>query len=322
MNYLGRRLVHALLLLAVVAGLSFLLLQAAPGEFFSDMRVSPSTSPETINGWRQQYGLDIPLPQRYLRWMKSALHGDFGASLSYHLPVSELLRERAANTLLLTVTATVITWVFALPLGVWAAAHRNRFVQHSFAVGTSTLLSIPELVIAFALVALAARTGVLPLGGMQSVGAEQLSLSGKLIDRGRHLLLPVLTIVLAALPVIARHARATVLELLEAPFVQAARSHGLYPRTILFRYVLRTAANPLISLLGFSIATLISGSLLVEIVMGWPGMGPLLLEAILARDINVVLGAVIISTVFLVGGNLISDVLLYAADPRIREGQP
>jgi peptide/nickel transport system permease protein len=133
--------------------------------------------------------------------------------------------------------------------------------------------------------------------------------------------LPVAALVLSALPMLLRHVRASVAEALEAPFLRAAAGHGIPPRTILYRYALRAAANPLISLFGFSVGTLLSGSLLVEVIMSWPGLGPLLLEAILARDLYVVIGGVLLSMVFLVGGNLLADFLLYWADPRIRTAE-
>src|SRR3989441_6280646 len=153
---------------------------------------------------------------------------------------------------------------------------------------------------------------------MTSLDFAGLSLSGKLRDLALHMTLPVAALVLSALPLLTRHVRAAVAEVLDAPFMLAARGHGIPRRTLLYRYALRAAANPLISLFGFSIGALLSGSLLVEVVMSWPGLGPLLLEAILARDLYVVIGGVLLSTIFLVGGNFLADLLLLWADPRIR----
>lgn len=130
--------------------------------------------------------------------------------------------------------------------------------------------------------------------------------------------LPVAALVLSVLPLLVRHVRAAVAEVLVAPFLLAAEGHGIPRRTLLYRYALAAVANPLIALFGFSIGTLLSGSLLIEVVMSWPGLGPFLLEAILARDIYVVIGGVLLSTLFLVGGNFLADLLLYWADPRIR----
>jgi peptide/nickel transport system permease protein len=153
---------------------------------------------------------------------------------------------------------------------------------------------------------------------MLSVGFESFSQLQKLRDLAFHMELPVLALVLSALPVLVRHVRAAVAEVLDAPFLRAAASHGIPRRTLLYRYALRAAANPLISLFGFSVGALLSSSLLVEVVMSWPGLGPLLLEAILARDLYVVIGGVLCSTIFLVAGNFVADALTYWADPRIR----
>jgi peptide/nickel transport system permease protein len=153
---------------------------------------------------------------------------------------------------------------------------------------------------------------------MVSLHFEDLSLLGRVRDLLLHMALPTAALVLSVLPLLVRHVRAAVSEVLDAPFLLAAEGHGIPRRTLLYRYALPAAANPLISLFGFSIGTLLSGSLLVEVVMSWPGLGPFLLEAILARDLYVVIGGVLLSTFFLVGGNFLADLLLYWADPRIR----
>jgi peptide/nickel transport system permease protein len=165
---------------------------------------------------------------------------------------------------------------------------------------------------------LAVRTGWFPAGGMVSLGHEQMGWGARAADLARHLALPATALVAGILPVLVRHVRAAVADALEAPFVRAARAHGLSESRVLFRHALPAAANPLVSLLGLSLAGLLSLSLLVEVVMGWPGLGPLMLEAILARDLHLVVGPVLVTTVFLLLGNLAGDVLLLAVDPRIR----
>src|SRR5437868_3286041 len=231
-RYLGRRVGHGLLMLFGVSILLFLLFQAAPGDFLSEVKLNSQISPETMAQLRAQYGLDQSLPIRYWRWAKSSARGDFGYSFSYNAPAASLLWPRARNTL---------------------------------------LLSVPALMI-------------------------------------------------GSLAIILRHVRASVSEVLESSYMRAAEGHGLPRFKLLFRYALPAAANPLISLFGLSVAVLLSVSLLIEVVMSWPGIGPLLLEAILARDLFLVIGAVMLSTVFLIAGNLLGDVLLYAFDPRIRRG--
>jgi peptide/nickel transport system permease protein len=250
--------------------------------------------------------------------MNSVLHGQMGFSFAYNGPVAPLLFVRARNTLLLTITATLIAWVIALPLGVWSAERYGRLPDRLLSWATAGLLVIPDLALALGLLVLAVRTGWFPTGGMTSLDFESLSFGGKVRDLVWHMTLPVAALVFSALPLLLRHVRAAVAEVLDAPFVLAAKGHGIPRRTLLYRYALRAAANPLISLFGFSVGALLSGSLLVEVVMSWPGLGPLLLESILSRDLYIVIGGVLLSTLFLVGGNFLADILLYWADPRIR----
>ena len=318
MRFFLRRLRHACFLLFSGSILAFLFTTLAPGNYFDEMRLNPQISPETVTALRAQYQLNRPLPVRYASWMNSVLHGQMGFSFAYNSPVAPILFVRARNTLLLTITATLIAWGIALPLGVWSAERFGRLPDRLLSWATAALLVIPDLALALGLLVLTVRTGWFPTGGMTSLDFGSLPLSGKFRDLTLHMALPVAALVLSALPLLVRHVRAAVAEILDAPFMLAAKGYGIPRRTLLYRYGLRAAANPLISLFGFSIGALLSGSLLVEVVMSWPGLGPLLLESILSRDLYVVIGGVLFSTIFLIGGNLIADILLYWADPRIR----
>jgi len=315
---LARRALHGLLLLIGVSALSFLLVELAPGDYFAEMRLDPRVSEATLRTLRSRYGLDRPLPERYLRWVASLARGELGYSFAYGQPVGPLLWPRVRNTLLLTVTATALAWMLAVPLGAWWATRRRGPVNAGLAGVTAALLALPDLVLALGLLLLALRTGWFPAGGMVSLGHEQMAWSERVGDVAAHLVLPVTALVLGILPVLVRYVRAGVADALDAPFVRAARAHGIPPRHVMLRHALPAAANPLISLFGLSLAGLLSTSLLVEVVMSWPGLGPLLLEAILARDFYLVLGPVLASTLLLVSGNFVADALLLAADPRIR----
>jgi len=320
MRYVLRRLVRALLLVMGVSAFCFLLSAMAPGSFFDELRDNPQISPETISVLRARYGLDQSLTTRYAKWASAAAHGDLGYSITYNAPVAPLLRQRVKNTLVLTTTAMCLTWLIAVPLGVWSAACRGRWLDRVIGTGSSFLISVPEVVIAMGLLAWAARSRTLAVGGITGIDFEQLSLAGKIQDVASHIILPVSMLVLTGIPLILRHVRASVVEVLEAPFVQAARGLGIADRRIMFRHVLPVAANPAISLFGFSVAGLLSGSLLVEVLTGWPGLGPLLLDAALSRDLFLLTGAILFSAVFLLAGNFIADLLLLASDPRIGRG--
>ena len=320
MNYLGRRLIRAAFLLVGVSILCFLFTEMAPGSFFDEMRLNPQISPETISSLRARYGLDQPLVVRYGRWLRSALHADFGYSIAYNAPVAPLLWSRAKNTLLLATTGMLLTWLISIPLGVWAAARSGRMLDKGVRVASSLLVSIPEVVIAVALLAIVVRWRVLPVGGMTSMDNEGLSQWARLQEIASRMLLPTIILTLGESAIIVRHLRASVLEVLDTPFVQAARGLGVGRTRLLFRHVLPVAASPAISLLGFSLAGLLSGSLLVEVICGWPGLGPLILDATLSRDFYLVIGGIMLSALFMVGGNLVADIMLLACDPRIRTG--
>jgi len=258
------------------------------------------------------------LPVRYGRWVKAALHGDLGYSIAYNVPVTPLLWSRAKNTLLLTTTAMLLTWLISVPLGVWAANRRGGLLDSTVTAVSSFVVAVPELVIAVGLLAIAVRWRILRVGGMTSVGFDELSIGEKFKDLLLHMALPTLVLVLGEAAIIVRHVRTSVLEVIGAPYVRAARGFGTRPARLLFRHVLPVAANPAISLLGFSLAGLLSGSLIVEVVCGWPGLGSLTLEATLSRDHYLVIGGIVFSALFMVGGNLIADLLLVALDPRIQ----
>jgi peptide/nickel transport system permease protein len=321
MKYLGQRLLRTILLLIGVSALCFLFTEMAPGSFFDELRLNPQISPQTLADLQAQYGLNQPIAVRYAHWMRSAARGDFGFSLAYNAPVGTLLWGRARNTLLLTCTATLLTWIIAVPLGLVTATYRGTKFDRFITVASSFLLSVPEIVLAIALLAFAVRTRIVPVGGMASLGFDDLSGWQKFRDIVLHLLLPASILVLGGVAIVERHVRASVAEVLNAPCIQAARGLGISRTRLLFRHVLPLAANPAISLFGFSLAGLLGGSLLVEVVTGWPGLGPLILEATFSRDLYVVIAAVMLSAVFMVAGNFIADLLLFACDPRIRAGE-
>ena len=212
----------------------------------------------------------------------------------------------------------LLAWIIAIPLGIWCAVHRGKWGDRAGGAVTSALLTIPDLVLFLLLLLLAVRTGWFSTGGMVSASFSDMNASDKLKDIAKHLFLPAFGLAIATLPTLLRHVRSAMIEVLDAPFIRAARAHGIAEPRVLLRYALPVAASPLISLFGFSLGTMLSASLLVEVILSWPGIGPLLVDAILAKDVYVVIGAVMLSSVFLVAGNLFADLMLFAADPRIR----
>lgn len=319
MSYLVRRLVSGLLLIFLISIATFALGELVPGDYLSRLELEAQVSRQTVEALRERYGLDQGGIERYAAWLRSVLAGDFGYSLAYEAPVAEILLPRAWNTLLLTVTASAAAWALALVFGTWMACRAGGWPDRLGLALAALLLALPQLALGLACLGVAAWSGLFPLGGMSSLDHEELGFAGRLGDLAWHLALPVAALTLGSLPVLLAHVRSALRGVLAAPYLRFARGLGVPERRLLFRYALPAAANPLVSLLGLSIASLFSGALVIEIILAWPGIGRLLVESVAKRDLHVIVGATFLSAVVVVLGQLLADVLLSAVDPRIRE---
>jgi peptide/nickel transport system permease protein len=281
--------------MAAVAFITFALIDLAPGSFVDELATNPQISRETLARVRLQYGLDRPFYQKFWQWGRSLAQGDFGYSFVYQRPIRQLVAERLWNTVRLNLVALAVAWTLGVGLGLAAAAARGSTLDWAITAVTTLLLSTPAVVLAIVLLACAARYGA-------SLGS---------------LFLPVAAVAAAWLPAIARHTRTAVIAALGAPHMLAARARGVGPRRLLLVHAVRDAINPLTSLLGVSVAALLSASLPVEVVMSWPGIGQLTFDAVLKRDIFLVVDLVQLSALLLLVGNAVGDLLLHAFDPRI-----
>ncbi len=318
MRFVVERALHGVLLLLALSLLTFVLAEVAPGDFLAEMRLDPEIPEETVEALKTRYGLDRPWPLRWLRWLRSVATGDLGHSFGRGVPVAELIWPRLRNTLLLTVTAMALAWAAALVLGTLMASRRGGWTDRWLRGAAAVPLALPDLVLGLGCLLLAARSGWFPIGGMSSLDAAGFGFWRRAADLAWHLALPATALAAASLPVLLHHVRSALVDALETPFVAAARGHGIARRRLLLRYALPAAAHPLIALFGLSLGRLLSGSLVIEVILDWPGVGPLLLDAILSRDLHVVVAVTLLSAAALIAGNLVADVLLYAADPRIR----
>ena len=313
-----RRLLQAVPLLLGITALTFLLLHLAPGDFTSTFGEDPQFSPAALAAMRHRYGIDLPWWQQFGRYLVNLAHFDLGESLSRHEPVARVLRGARLNTLLLTGAAAGVPGGLAVPLGVLAAVRQHRFADRALSAFAFLWLSVPELISGLLLLLLAARTGWFPVGGMHSLDWDELSVFGKTLDLGRHLLLPALVVGLTPLASRMRQMRGSLLEVLPLDYVTAARAKGLPEAMVVTKHALRNALNPMITLFGYTLGSLVSGAFVAEIVFSWPGLGRVTLEALQGRDQYVVLGGVLLASLVLVAGNLVADLMLAAADPRIR----
>lgn len=317
-TYILRRFLQIIPLLIGISALTFLLQQLAPGDFLNTMAENPAISAETIAAMRHRFGLDQPWYVQYGLYLKNLfLHLDFGESFSRHQPVFTVLREGLLNTLLLASTAAVVTWGLAIPLGVWAAVKQHTWVDRVLSLLAFIWLSVPEVLSGLLLLMLAARTGWFPVGGMRSLDWDDLNVFGKAIDLAQHLLLPALVVGLIPLATRMRQMRGNLLDVLRLDYVTTARAKGLDENTVVFKHALRNAINPLITLFGYTLGALVSGSLVSEIIFSWPGLGRITYEALQTKDQFLVMGSVLMASLVLVIGNLIADLLLAVADPRI-----
>ncbi len=317
-TYVLRRVLQTIPLLLGISVMTFLLLQLAPGDFLNQMAENPAISAEAIEAMRRRFGLDQPWYVQYLRYLQNVvLHFDFGESFSRHQPVFTVLQEGLENTLLLAGASAVVTWGLAIPLGMWAAVRQHSWVDRLLSLIAFIWLSIPEILSGLLFLMFAARTGWFPVGGMRSLDYDDLDAMGQFLDVLHHLALPALVVGLIPLASRMRQMRGNLLDVLRLDYVTTARAKGLDERVVVMKHALRNALNPMITLFGYTLGALVSGSFVAEIIFSWPGLGRLTLDAILTQDQYLVMGSVLMASLVLVLGNLIADLLLVVADPRI-----
>ena len=318
-RFVLQRLLHLIPVLFGISLLTFLIMHLAPGDFMSQIEINPQISPETIASMRERFGLDRPWPVQYALWLKNIfLKLDFGESFSRHQPVFQVLAPAAVNSLVLALAAALVTWLVALPLGILAAVKQNTWVDRTASLVAVLGISVPEVFLALLVLFMAARTGWFPLGGMVSLDHDSLSWSGRVLDRLHHLILPALVLATVPLASRMRQMRASLLEVLRADYVTTARAKGLSESRVVLKHAVRNALNPLVTLFGYTLGGLLSGAFLVEVILSWPGLGRVTIDALLTRDLYLIMGSVLMASSVLVLGNLVADLLLLAVDPRVR----
>jgi peptide/nickel transport system permease protein len=308
--FLIRRLLFLAILVFSVSSASLILTRLAPGDAFTESWLTSKAA--TVARNRAEYQLDQPILQQYGHWLIHVARFDFGRSISYGRPVRELLPERARNTALLALVALVAATLVGIPIGVVSGTRPSGALGASLRGISVALVSMPPLVTSLTLVFLAARTGWLPIGGIRSAAAD----GGSALDLMRHLVVPAAALALPLAAMLERLQAKAVADTMREPFVAAALARGL-PRTrVVWRHALKPALRPIAGVYGLIVGTLLSGSFAVEVVTAWPGLGRLMLDALLARDVYLVAGCACAGTVFLALGTIASDVLLAAVDPR------
>ncbi|MBO5435526.1 ABC transporter permease [bacterium] len=315
--YILKRILQSIPLLIIVSIISFFIIRLSPVDPLAELKLNPSVSKETLQKETERLGLDKPIIVQYGKWAKSFVKGDLGVT-SNGEQVSVKLKERIPNTLLLAVIVIFLTWLVGVPLGVAAALKWKSPLDRVLTVLTSIGMAIPSFFFAVLLLIFAVKTGWFPIGGLTSSNFAEMTFGRKILDIAHHLVLPVTVLFTISLAGLQRQMRANLLDVMDSDYVKFAKAKGLSEFKVVYKHALRNAINPMITLLGFEFAGLLSGAALTEYVFQYPGLGRLILEAVLRSDINLVMASLMMGAIMLIFGNLIADILLIITDPRIR----
>ena len=315
--YIIKRILMSLPILFMVTLLSFFLIRLSPIDPLAQMKLNPSISAQTIEQETKRLGLDKPVIVQYGLWLKNFINGNMGYCTD-NTKVSTKIKTRILNTLLLSLFTIFFSWIIAIPIGVLAAVNYNTWFDKLITVLSSVFMAVPSFFFAILMLLFAQKTGLFPLGGLTSSNFSDMTILGQIKDILWHLALPVFVLTTISLSSLVRQMRANMLDVLNSEYVKFAIAKGVSFKKVVFKHALRNAINPIITLLGFEFAGLLSGAALTEYVFQYPGLGKLILEAVMQSDINLVMASLVIGSFMLILGNLIADILLKLTDPRVR----
>ncbi|MEK5027429.1 ABC transporter permease [Paenibacillus sp. FSL M7-1046] len=314
-TYLTKRLLYIFIILFAASLLIFCLYATTPGDFITgNIKLTAERKAEL----REIYGLNKPVLERYGIWMKNALHGDFGYSLAQQKPVLQLFNDYIWNSFLLAAVSTFLTWVIAVIIGVISAYKQYSWFDTLVMIAIFAAMSLPSFFIGLFLIKiLAVDFKWLPPGGMTTTGSNAAGMA-YLKDVVRHMTLPVIVMTLLGLGSLTRYFRSNMIDVLKQDYIRTARAKGLKERKVLFTHALRNALLPAITLVGFELPALFGGSIIIEQIFNWPGIGQLYMKSFGLRDYPLLMGFTMLLAILTVIGTLLSDVLYRVADPRVR----
>ena len=324
-TYIIRRCFLAIPTLLGISIISFIIIQLPSGDYLDrkiqqlEEEYGDSSSLARVDELRVRYGLDKPMWMRYVKWVAGFVRGDFGESFEYEREVSELIWDRIAFTLLISIGSLIFTYVVAIPLGIYSATHQYKWSDNILTFLSFVGMSLPAFLVALALMVFVFDVFGIPLFGLFSSYYEGAPWTyGKLGDLLKHLWIPLIVVGVNGTAGLLRIMRGNLLDVLGQPFVQTARAKGLKERVVIVKHAVRIAINPLVSILGMSLPGILSRATIVSIVMGLPTVGPLLMRSLLNEDIYLAGTLIMMTSVLLVIGNLMADIALAWVDPRIR----
>lgn len=322
--YIIRRFIYMAIILVVVSMTAFVIVQLPPGDWLTShiarLEVAGQHIDESeIATLKKQYGLDLPIYFQYFKWTWNMIHGNFGRSFSSDRPVSELIAERLPLTIMISLLALIFTYITSIPIGIYSATHQYSVGDYTFTVLGFAGLAIPNFLFALILMFFFYKYFGLSVSGLWSTQyMGEAWTMGKFVDMLKHLPIPIIVIGTAGAAGLIRVMRGCLLDELKKQYVITARAKGVLERTLLFKYPIRVAINPIISTIGWTLPAIISGATITAIVLGLPTMGHLLYRALLSQDMYLAGSTIMFLTFLTIIGTFISDILLVWIDPRIR----
>lgn len=317
-KFIFKRILVSIPLLLGISLLTFALMQLTPGNYLDTLRMDPQISDKQIEQMKVLYQMDKPMAQQYGAWIINIMKGEWGYSFYYNVKVVEIIRSRLFNTFILSLASFIITWAIGIPLGIWAALNRNKWIDRVIQFLSYIGLSLSSFFLAMIFLFWASQTGVLPLGGMYSPNFDDLGFFARIGDVLAHLVIPAVALSIGSIAGLQRIMRGNMLEVLGQQYILTAKAKGLPQNRIVYHHALRNAVNPMITLLGYEFSSLLSGAALVEIICSWPGLGSLMLTAVRSKDIYLVMASMMMGGLLFLIGNLLADIALAKVDPRIR----
>jgi peptide/nickel transport system permease protein len=317
LSFIGRSIIQKIITLFFVSVVSFLIIHLAPGKPSQVDPLNPKFTPEMVERFRKEFYLDKPLYTQYLLFYKDLFTGKT-VSWKDNQSVLKKIWERFLNSLPLFIVGTLLTWTLSFPIGIRSALFRGGFYDRSATFLAYLLISIPGFFFAYILIILVVTRFHVPVIGMETFGLSIASLPHLVMDRIWHLLIPSVLGATGGIAVLSRYVRSQMLEVEGQDYVRTAKAKGLPPEVVHYKHALRNALLPFVTMFGLILPGLIGGSVIIESIFSWPGMGRMAYEAILARDYPIILTVNFLSAVLVLAGTFVSDVLYMVVDPRIR----
>ena len=322
-NFIARRLAHALFLLLLISIIVFVVIDLPPGDYLTSRaaeleRQGSKNAELQLRGLRDRYGLDRPLYVRYWLWASNFVQGDFGESFEYQRPVKDLIGDSLLLTVVMSVMTLIMSWAIAIPIGVYSATHKYSLLDQIFTGFSFVGLAIPSFLLALILMVVSVYVFGVPIGGLFSAGMDKQAWGiPKILDLLKHIWIPVLLVGLSGTAELIRIMRGNLLDILNQQYVQSAHARGLSARLVTWKHGVRMAINPLISLIGLQLPSILSGSIIISIVLSLPTTGPLLYRALRVQDMYFAGSFLMLLSMMLLIGNFLADIALAWADPRI-----